>query len=142
MDMNIKNLFKKSVMMLVLASLSASLFAEENVTTLVNPGLQSVTPEKYTLELRASKIEDNIFPVAVNYFDYLLTPRAKLRATLNVPLRLTIESSRKRRLLTVFSQSSRKAIPYGSSLKNVTQIKRFRRFCWTKQKNISCKKRC
>lgn len=94
---------------------------DDNFTALAGQSVAGA--EQYALSLRAPKIDDNVFPVPVHYFDDLVNGVKKLKATLNVPLRLSIRNSRKRRLLTVFSLPGDAKIPYGTSLAGIKQVK-------------------
>ncbi len=94
--------------------------SQENRTQL--DGGRASAGEIYQLSLVAPEIDNYTFPVPVLYFDDLSSGSARLKATLNVPLRLDIENSRKRRLLTVISLDGDQEIPYGTPLRNLKQI--------------------
>ena len=113
-------MYKKMVASVGLLSCFVSA-ANENLTSLANDNVAG--DEIYRISLRAPEIDNNTFPVPVLYFDDLLNKKSYLKATLNVPLKLSIENSRKRRLLTLFSLNGEENIPYGENLGPLSQIK-------------------
>ena len=124
-----KKIMKKNLILILALFLSFSLYAQDNAdqqqpennTTLTgsDPGVES-----YELTLRADDIDDNTFPVPVPYYDDLVGGKKNLKATLDVPLKLSINNSRERRLLTVYALSGDDTeFPYGAELKEIKQIK-------------------
>ncbi|RLA08802.1 MAG: hypothetical protein DRQ51_01245 [Gammaproteobacteria bacterium] len=96
--------------------------ANENSNNVTSIKGKKALPEKYTLEVVAPKIDNNVFPVPVKYFDDLLTHNGKLKAVLMVPMKLTIENTRERRLLTIYTQNVNSQVPYGADLRSIKQL--------------------
>jgi hypothetical protein len=91
-----------------------------NVTSIAG---ENALPEKYILEVVAPKVDNNVFPVPVRYYDDLLTPNGKLKAVLMVPMKLTIENTRERRLLTIYTTNAKTKPAMGSNLMNIKQLR-------------------
>ena len=113
-----------SISTLVLIGTTAT--AEESNATNENAtsmGVEKGASEQYKLEVIAPLIDDNIFPVAVHYFDDLLSKGKRLKAVLLVPMKLTITNSRERRLLTIYTTNVNEDVAFGTSLKDIVQVK-------------------
>ncbi|RLA08493.1 MAG: hypothetical protein DRQ51_02540 [Gammaproteobacteria bacterium] len=91
---------------------------DDNVTTLTG---RTAKAEKYTLEVVAPKVDNDVFPVPVKYYKDLLSGN-KLKAHLMVPIKLTIKNSRERRLLTIYSSAVKSKVKYGTSLNAIAQV--------------------
>jgi len=78
--------------------------------------------ETYVIELQAPLIDNNEFPVAIDYYNDLLDNKNKLKAYLLVPVKLTITGSQKRRLFTIYTMNSNSKLKFGTDLLKINQV--------------------
>ena len=83
----------------------------------------TVENEQYTLEIVAPKVDNNVFPVAIKYFDDLISRKTKLKGYLQVPVKLTIDNPKRRRLMVIYTTGAdEEPIKFGTPLRQIAQV--------------------
>jgi hypothetical protein len=115
-------LISVSAFVLLGTSAFAAEAAKAEAANTTSMGTAQGAAEKYKLEVVAPLVDNSVFPVPVHYFDDLLTKGKRLKAVLLVPMKLTIENSRERRNLIIYTSNINEEVAFGTDLKNVIQV--------------------
>lgn len=83
----------------------------------------TTSDESYMLEVIAPKVDNNVFPVPIQYYRDLMASKKNLAAVLEVPMKLTITNPKRRRLMLIYTTGANEGpLPFGTLLSRINQV--------------------